>query len=116
MCGRSYGNKIKLMNHVRLVHVFHPKRKVLEAQEDFKLIRKKNEMPCPTCGKIFKDSKSLKSHENTHKIWRPEDYFYCVSLFCYVVKHFSAFQKQAAKYNMSHNCCNTLIQKVKKVA
>lgn len=37
-----------------------------------------NEMPCPTCGKIFKNEKRLRAHEKYHRVWLPEDYYYCV--------------------------------------
>lgn len=41
----------------------------------------RHEYICPICAKIFKSKSNLSQHEKTHKVLKPDEYFYCVGYF-----------------------------------
>ena len=59
--------------------------------------RSEDHLPCSICGKILKSKGNLSTHEKTHRILSPDEYWYCVSCIDYVrnekiVKEFIQFQ------------------------
>lgn len=41
--------------------------------------RNEDHLPCSICGKILKSKGNLSTHEKTHRVLSPDDYWYCVS-------------------------------------
>lgn len=42
-------------------------------------LRNEDHLPCSICGKILKSKGNLSTHEKTHRILSPDEYWYCVS-------------------------------------
>lgn len=89
----DFSLKPLLSKHMKSSHVKKPKvvkfKKIKElkrySKHHKKTVIKKEETSdtfiCWSCAKIFKSKSNLSQHEKTHKILKPSEYFYCVSIF-----------------------------------
>lgn len=73
MCGKNFPLKYYLLRHIRASH--------LKSNRPIRSDKKKqNEaLPCSICGKILKNKGNLSTHEKTHRLLSPSEYWYCVS-------------------------------------
>lgn len=70
LCGKDFPLKYYLLRHIKSTHL----------RTNYQKKKKDNEsLPCSICGKILRSKGNLSTHEKTHRILRPEEYWYCVS-------------------------------------
>ncbi|KAG5680174.1 hypothetical protein PVAND_009699 [Polypedilum vanderplanki] len=74
-CGKDFQLKYYLLRHMKATHfkIKEPKNETIKKEKD----KKENNYPCSICGKLLKSKGNLSTHEKTHRVLSPSEYYYC---------------------------------------